>query len=121
MLSRDFSGSPQAFRVLGLVRQLPGGPVLARVIDDNPTWLASAKPHERILSGSVPVLEDAATLGAIEHGLLAPLGIWIEQRVRWDSAPVREYRPGVSDVQASRTEWFPDLATALIVALEGAP
>lgn len=59
----------------------------------------------------VPDLTDPATLGAIEHGILAPLGIWIEGGV---IGPWRARGGGVC-------LWRVVRVAAVVEALEAAP
>lgn len=40
------------------------------------------------LAGWLPDLTDPATLGAIEHGLLAPAGVWVERVRAVDGSPL---------------------------------
>jgi hypothetical protein len=70
----------------------------------------------------VPDLADAATLGAIEYGILAPLGWCVVARIAPDGPRVVDYRcvgPG-RDGRPHGTRWS-DLPTALVAALRAAP
>lgn len=65
-----------------LDRQRPGGHDLGRtggrVLDDGILRTdAGAYVHDD--GGVILDLDDPATLGAVEHGLLAPAGVWVER------------------------------------------
>lgn len=96
-----------------------------RAVDDHevPAWHddgTSCEPYNpsgvyEPRGDALPDLDDPATLGAVEHGLLAPAGVWVERIRDASGAPLWcAYNDGgpVSD------EWHYSLAAALVDALE---
>ena len=59
-------------------------------LENDGWWCSAAKngPFSDLTPlGCTPDLTDPATLGAIEHGILAPAGVWIECAAHHDGAP----------------------------------
>lgn len=67
----------------------------------------------------VPDLADPATLGAVEHGILAPLG-WVHLARSESHGGGHRLVGPMADGRVGGTRWLP-LATALVAALEAAP
>lgn len=67
-------------------------------LENDGWWCSAAKngPFSDLTSlGCTPDLADPATLGAIEHGILAPAGVWIHRSPAWGgSTSFFAYVPG---------------------------
>lgn len=84
----------------------------SRVPDTSDGWDYDAWPV-------VPDITDAATLGCVEHGLLAPAGVWVERiRVGVDTYSWRACDPcGPLPMVGARRAWRDSLPEALLDGL----
>ena len=106
----------------GVFRWVPG----MLVVRWAPGFRDHLRPELRVEQGTdmapwedgVPDMRDAATLGAVEHGLLTPRGWVVYRRMEYDGSLMFRATGPSKNNRAYCTEWCLSLALTLAEAVE---